>query len=167
MFMYFPGWKRSDRLHLCSQIKKRGLSGFVFRGPGTFQLPPPKHHFFSGSFLLLFFPLLFLPCTLSSSHTLFLSVPVPPLLLFFPLLLAVYDRREHTVHTHTAGTVCLRSCLCTQMIFCPLMTAIPGLQPWAPPNNTSREEYGKKNCQAMMTVHHSAINVTWSQFNQF
>lgn len=98
---YFPGWKRSDRLHLCSQIKKWGLSGFVFRAPRTFQLPPPKHHFFSGSFLLLFFPLLFLPCTISSSHTLFLSVPVPPLLLFFPLLLAVYDRREHTVHTHT------------------------------------------------------------------
>lgn len=156
---YFPGWKRSDRLHLCSQIKKWGLSGFVFRGPGTFQLPPPKHHFFSGSFLLLFFPLLFLLCTLSSSHTLFLSSCTPAPFVFPSSISCVWQMRTYCTHT--------RSCLYTQMIFCPLMTAIPGLQPWAPPNNTSREEYGEKNCQAMMTVHHSAIKVTWNTFSQF
>lgn len=106
---YFPGWKRSDRLHLCSQIKKWGLSGFVFRGPGTFQLPPPKHHFFSGSFLLLFFPLLFLLCTLSSSHTLFLSSCTPAPFVFPSSISCVWQMRTYCTHT------CSWDCMLTEL----------------------------------------------------
>lgn len=94
---YFPGWKRSDRLHLCSQIKSGAyralfsggleLSSYLLLNITSFLV----HFFFDSCFYLAPFFL---------SHLVSLSSCTPAPFVFPSSISCVWQTRTYYTHTH-------------------------------------------------------------------